>query len=334
MRIRQLVIMATLAIGHFGALEPVHAAERVVFGTNWKAQAEHGGFYQALAKGFYAEQGLDVEIRPGGPMVNQRQLIAAERLDFYMGGNMFGQFDFLREGVPVVSVAAIFQKEPQALLAHPGTGVSGFEDLADKTLLIAPFGQLTFWPWLKSEFGLEEEQIRPYTFNAAPFLADENAVQQGYVTAEPFVIRREAGFDPVVLLMADAGYDSYSTLIQTRAELIEERPEVVQAFVDASIKGWYDYLYGDPTPGNALILEDNPEMTAEQIAYSIEAMKEYGIVDSGDALTLGIGAMTDQRWKSFFEKAVAWGTVDPHLPYREGYSLAFVNQGTGLNREP
>ncbi len=318
------------------ALAPIVslATETVTFGTNWKAQAEHGGFYQALATGLYAERGLDVEIRPGGPQVNHRQLIAAGRLDFYMGGNMFGQFDFLREGIPVVSVAAIFQKDPQAMLAHPGTGVDGFADLADKTLFIAPFGKLTFWPWMAHSFGLDEGQIRPYTFNAAPFLADENSAQQGYVTAEPFAIRREGGFEPVVLLMADAGYDSYSTLIQTRAELIEEQPEVVQAFVDASILGWVDYLYGDPAPGNALILRDNPDMTAEQIAFSIEAMRKHGIVDSGDAEELGIGAMTDERWAQFFADAVSWGAVEPDLPWQDGYTLAFVNRGVGNGRRP
>lgn len=313
---------------------PVAAAESVTFGTNWKAQAEHGGFYQALAKGFYAERGLDVEIRQGGPQVNFRQLLAAGQLDFYMGGNMFGQFDFLKEGVPVVTVAAMFQKEPLALLAHPGAGIDSFADLEGRTILLSAFNKLTVWPWLSSQFGLKEEQVRPYMFSAAPFLADRNTVQQGYVTAEPFVIRREGGFDPVVLLAADAGFDTYSTLIQTRAELIGEKPEIVRAFVEASILGWADYLHGDPSPGNALILEHNPEMTEENIAYSIEAMKEYGIVESGDALDLGIGAMTDARWQGFFEKAVQWGTIDPDLPYAQGYTLEFVNQGLGLPETP
>lgn len=316
------------------ALPAGTGVEKVVLGTNWRAQAEHGGFYQALATGLYAERGLDVEIRAGGPQVNHRQLIAAGRLDFYMGGNQFGQFDFLREGIPVITVAAIFQKEPQALLAHPGVGIDGLDDLAGRTLLIAPFGQLTFWPWLKSTYGLLDSQIRPYTFNPAPFIAEPNAVQQGYVTAEPFAIREAAGFDPVVMLLADAGYDSYSTLIQTRAALAGERPELVQAFVDASIIGWMDYLHGDPGPGNALILEANPDMTEGQIAYSIEAMKAYGIVDSGDALELGIGAMTDARWQSFFEKAVRLGIVEPDLPWREGYTLRFVNRGVGNELRP
>ena len=333
---RRLAVAALLAAGiAVGPTSPRgHASETVTFGTNWQAQAEHGGFYQALATGLYAASGLDVEIRQGGPQVNHRQLIAAARLDFYMGGNMFGQFDFLEVGVPVVSVAAIFQKEPQAMLAHPGTGVEGFADLEGRTLFIAPFGKLTFWPWMAASFGLDEAQIRPYTFNAAPFLADPNSAQQGYVTAEPFAIRREGGFEPVVLLMADAGYDSYSTLIQARRELVEERPEIVQAFVDASIEGWMDYLYGDPAPGNALILEHNPEMTEEQIAYSIEAMKRYGIVDSGDAVELGLGAMREERWQRFFEAAVGWGAVDPELTWRDGFTLDFVNQGVGNDRRP
>ena len=326
------------ALGALSTVTPAAAlaagTEKVVLGTNWRAQAEHGGFYQALATGRYAELGLDLEIRQGGPQVNHRQLIAAGRLDFYMGGNQFGQLDFLREGIPVVTVAAIFQKEPQALLAHPEAGIDSLDDLEGHTLLIAPFGRLTFWPWLKSTFGLEDSQIRPYTFNPAPFLADPDAVQQGYVTAEPFAIREAGGFDPVVLLLADAGYDSYSTLIQTRTELIEKRPELVQAFVDASIMGWMDYLYGDPAPGNELILRANPEMTRPQIAWSIEAMKSYGIVDSGDALKLGVGAMTDARWRTFFEKAVRLGIVEPDLPWREGYTLRFVNHGVGIGLRP
>lgn len=328
------IVMALAALLAVCWTAPLAALETVTFGTNWKAQAEHGGFYQALATGLYEERGLDVQIRPGGPQVNHRQMIAAGRLDFYMGGNMFGQFDFLREGVPVVSVAALFQKDPQAMLAHPGSGVESFADLAGRTLFISPFGQLTFWPWMKSSFGLEDEQIRPYTFNAAPFLADPESAQQGYVTAEPFAIEREGGFKPIVLLMADAGYDSYSTLIQTRRELIEERPEAVQAFVEASILGWADYLYGDPAPGNALILKDNPEMTEAQIAYSIDAMRKWGIVDSGEALDRGIGAMSEARWQDFFEKAVGWGVVEPDLPWQEGFTLAFVNQGVGNDLRP
>ena len=307
------------------------ALEPVTFGTNWVAEAEHGGFYQALAEGTYERYGLDVTIRQGGPQVNHAALVAAGKLDFYMGGNMFTQFNYTRAGVPVTTVAAIFQKEPQTLMAHPTSGVDGFDDLEGRTIFLSNTGMLTYFLWLQAEFGVTEEQVRPYTFNPAPFIADEESLQQGYVTAEPFAIFQQTGWMPTVLMMADAGYDTYSTTIVAQNALIDEKPEIVQAFVDASIEGWVSYLYGDPAPGNALIKAENPEMTDAQIAYSIEAMKEHAIVDSGDALELGIGAMTDERWRSFFDDAVAWGVYPADLDLKGGYRLDFVNEGVGLD---
>ena len=312
-----------------GLAGPAAALDEVTFGTNWKAQAEHGGYYQAVATGIYARYGLDVTIRQGGPQVNHGQLLAAGRIDFNMGGNMFAAFNAVQNDVPEVTIAAIFQKEPQVLLAHPGQGIDGIEDLAGKTILVSPDGQQTYWLWLKSAYGLEDSQLRPYTFNPAPFLADVNTVQQGYVTSEPLAILKAGGFEPDVLFLADAGYDSYSTTIEVMQSTIDANPDLVQRFVDASIEGWYSYLYGDPTPGNALIKADNPDMTDELIAFGIEKMKEYGIVDSGDALELGIGAMTDARWQSFFEKAVGWGVYPAELPFEKGYTLDFVNKGVG-----
>ncbi len=321
------VVWTAVLVGLSG---PLAAADRVVFGTNWKAEAEHGGYYQALADGTYARYGLEVTIRPGGPQVNHSQLLAAGRIDFNMGLNNFSQFNYLRAGIPIVTVAAIFQKDPMVMIAHPDTSVRSLADLKGKTIFISNEGRLTFWLWLKQTFGLDDRQLKPYTFSPAPFLADKNSVQQGFVTSEPFAIRRAGGFEPVVLLLADAGYDSYSTTIETTLELIERRPDVVQRFVDASIEGWYNYLYGDNRKANELIKKDNPEMDDEQIAYSIEAMKRYGIVDSGDSLTLGIGAMTHERWRSFFEKTVRAGIYPPDLPYDKGYTLRFVNKGHGL----
>ena len=299
-----------LAVAAGGA----QAADKLTFGTNWKAQAEHGGYYQAVADGTYARYGLDVTVRPGGPQVNHSQLLAAGRIDFNMGGNLFGQFNFTQNKVPVVTVAAIFQKEPQILMAHPGTGVASLADLKGKTIFVSNDGRLTYWLWLKQVYGLQDSQLKPYTFNPAPFLADKNSVQQGYVTSEPFAIRKQGGFDPVVLVMADAGYDTYSTTIETSAKLVKENPDLVQRFVDATIEGWYNYLYGDNKAANELIKKDNPEMDDAQIAFSIEAMKKYGIVDSGDALTLGIGAMTKARWKSFFDTAVVLSATGADSP--------------------
>ncbi|MGI9503368.1 MAG: ABC transporter substrate-binding protein, partial [Geminicoccaceae bacterium] len=232
--------------------------------------------------------------------------------------------------IPTVMVAAIFQKEPQILMAHPDVGHDSLEDLVGKPILISNDARLTFWAWLKAAYGYTDEQIRPYTFNSAPFLADEQAIQQGYVTSEPFAIQREGGFEPVVHLLADNGYESYSTLIETTKALVEKDPELVQRFVDASIEGWYDYLYGDPSPANALIKADNPDMTDEQIAFSIETLKSYGIVDSGKSETLGIGAMTDRRWNDFLAFARGAGVYADDLDITGAYTLDFVNKKVGM----
>ena len=321
-------VVATLLATGGGAAQ---ALDKVTFGTNWKAQAEHGGYYQAVADGTYARYGLDVTIRQGGPQVNHSQLLAAGTIDFNMGGNLFGQFNYTQANVPMVTIAAIFQKEPQVLLAHPDTGVQDLADLDDKTFFISNDGRQTYWLWLQQVYGFKDDQVKPYTFNPAPFLADTNSVQQGYVTSEPFAIREQGGFDPVVLMMADFGYDTYSTTLETSQKLIDENPDLVQRFVNATIEGWYNYLYGDNTKANELIKADNPEMTDEQIAFSIDALKKYGIVDSGDARTMGIGAMTDARWESFFTKSVIWGVYPADLPYQTGYTLQFINQGHGLD---
>ena len=296
-------IAITLACGLVAIAGPAEALDQVTFGTNWKAQAEHGGFYQAVATGIYEKHGLDVTIRPGGPQVNHAQLLAAGQIDFNMAGNVFSAFNFVQNDVPMVTVAAYFQKDPQILMAHPDQGFDTLADLRGRPILISQDARTTFWEWLKAEYGFTDDMIRPYTFNPAPFLADPGVIQQGYLTSEPFAIEREGGFAPQVFLLADAGYDTYSTTVETSWQLVEDNPDLVQRFIDASIEGWYSYLYGDPTPANALIKADNPEMTDDQIAYSIEKLKEYGIVDSREALELGIGAMTDERWRNFFNFA-------------------------------
>jgi NitT/TauT family transport system substrate-binding protein len=320
----------TLATGltAFGAV--AQDLDEATFGTNWKAQAEHGGYYQAVATGIYEEHGLDVTIRPGGPQVNHPQLLAAGQIDFNMGSAMFGAFNYVQNDVPMVTVAAIFQKDPQILMAHPDQGIESLADMKGMPILISTGARTTYWEWLKIAYGFTDDQIRPYTFNPGPFIADPGIGQQGYLTSEPFAIEREAGWAPKVFLLADAGYDTYSTTIETSWKLVEENPDLVQRFVDATILGWYSYLYGDPTPGNELIKADNPDMTDEQIAYSIAKLKEYGIADSGDAETLGIGGMTEARWNDFFALTVEAGLFPEDLDLGRAYTLDFVNKGVGL----
>ncbi|MGH6780316.1 MAG: ABC transporter substrate-binding protein [Bradyrhizobium sp.] len=308
--------------------------DKVSFGTNWVAEAEHGGFFQALADGTYKKYGLDVTIVPGGPNVNNRMLEIAGKIDFYMAANTLMSFDAVANHVPVVSVAAIFQKDPQVFLTHPETKATKLTDLKPLTLFVSKEGMTSYFQWLKSEYGFSARNVRPYTFNPQPFLATPRSAMQGYVTSEPFAIEKSAGFKPGVFLLADYGFNDYSTLIETRRELIDKNPDLVQRFVDASIIGWYHYLYGDNSAGNALIKKLNPEMTDDLLAYSVKAMKEYGIVDSGDALKNGIGAMSGARIMSFFQKMVRAGVERPDIDYRKAYTLRFVNKGVGLDLRP
>ena len=310
---------ATSAAGEASELIPVR------FGTNWYAQAEHGGFYQAVATGIYQDYGLDVTIQMGGPQVNGAQLLMGNAVDFFMGYTS-AAIKAVEEGIPKITVAAIFQKDPQILIAHPDQGIASLADLKGRPIFISQSANVTFWPFLAAKYGFTEDMKRNYNFNAAPFLADSNSAQQGYLSSEPRIIKEEGGFDPIVLLMADSGYNPYSTTIETKRALVESDPDLVQRFVDASIKGWYSY-FEDPTPANELIKQDNPEMTDEQLAYGIEKMQEYGIIISGEAETQGIGAMTDARWQSFFDNMVEAGIFKADTDYTQAYTLEFVNKG-------
>ena len=317
------------------SLAPARAEtlDKVTFGTNWVAEAEHGGFFQAVADGTYKKYGLDVTIVPGGPQVNNRLLLLGGKIDFFMSANTLQSFDAVAQNIPTVVVAACFQKEPQVLLAHPGQGFEKFEDLKNATLLVSAEGLQSYHKWMQAEFGFAADRTKPYTFNPQPFLVDKRSAMQGYVTSEPYALEK-AGVRPKIFLLADHGFNTYSTLIETRRDVVEKRPDLVQRFVDAPAIGWDNYLYGDNKAANELIRKHNPEMTQELIDYSIGKMKDYGIVDSGDSLKLGIGAMTDARMASFFDKMVKAGVVKANVDFRKSYTLQFVNKGVGLELRP
>jgi len=323
-----LMVFSGWSMGSAGAQT---ALREVTFGTNWLAQGEHGGYYQALADGTYEKHGLKVTIVPGGPRASNRMLMSVGKLDFYMGGSLIQAFSAVEKNIPTLVVAAHFQKEPQVLMSHPGQGLDTFDDLKKSNdILLSKDGTATFFQWMKAEFGFKDEQVKPYGFSPAPFIANSRAVQQGYVTSDPLAIEKAAGFKPNVFLLADHGFSTYSTTIETRREMVEKEPDLVQRFVDASTLGWYNYLYGDNRSANVLIKRDNPEMTDELLAYSLAKMKEYGIIDSGDAQKHGIGAMSDARMKDFFDKMVKAGLFKSDLDYTKAYTLQFVNKGVGL----
>ena len=329
----QPILCLGLALLALASAPRAAAADKVTFATNWKAQAAHGGFYQAQADGTYAKYGLDVTILQGGPSVNNRPLLPAGRIDFLMTGNLLHSFDNVKNGVPTVVVAAIFQKDPQALIAHPGQGYERFEDLRRApVVLIAKDAQFTWWQWLKSAYGFSDEALKPYNYNLGPFLSNPRAIQQGYAVAEPIYVQNEGGFRPVVHLLADHGFSTYSTLIEARTKTVAENPGLVQRFVDASIIGWVNYLYGDRRAADAAMRRDNPEMTDAEIDASVALLKSNGIVDSGDSLTAGIGAMGEARIRDFYAQMVKAGLYHAgDVDLSRVAALQFVNHRAGLD---
>ncbi|MCO5084822.1 MAG: ABC transporter substrate-binding protein [Rhizobiaceae bacterium] len=329
---KKLFCSTAIAVAALGASSlAAGAADKVTFMTNWLAQAEHGGYYQAVADGTYAACGLDVTIQQGGPQVAGRPLLLAGKIDFYMGGNMQQAFDAVAENIPLRVVAASFQKEPQVVMSHPGEGLDKWEDLPKaEQYIIGDEGAQSFLLWMAEAYGFDLSKRVPYTFNPAPFIANKKSIQQGYVTSEPFAVEKEGGFVPNQFLLADYGYSTYSTTIEAMQDTIDKRPQVVQCFVDGSAKGWYNYLYGDNKAANEMIKKDNPDITDEQIAFTISQLKKFGIVDSGDSEKLGIGAMTDEKMQDFYDKMVAAKVIKPGIDIKKAYTLDFVNKGVGL----
>jgi NitT/TauT family transport system substrate-binding protein len=304
--------------------------DKLSFHTDWRAQAEHGGYYHAIAAGIYRRHGIECDLRQGGPSLNIGQLLLSGRVDMTMS-NSFEAFTFVREEAPFFTIASIFQKDPQVMIAHPESDVDSFEKLKGKTLLISNGSRVTFWPYLRKKYALSDAQVRPYNFNMAPFLADKNAVQQGFLSSEPYSIAQALGREPKVLLIADAGFSPYQTTIAISRKLATEKKELIQRFVDASLEGWAKYLKGGPAieAANDLIKKHNPEQTDDRIRYAIKVLNQRGIVLSGDALTRGIGAMSDARWQGFYDSMVDVGVLPKELNVKQAYTLDFVNKGVG-----
>lgn len=305
--------------------------DKISYNTNWRAQAEHGGFYTALATGGYKAAGLDADIRMGGPQLNMSQILVGGVVDIVMS-NSFQAINFAQENLPFLCIGSVFQKDPQVIISHPGVGHDTLDKLKGKPILVGAAGRTSYWLFLKAKFGFTEEQARPYTFNIQPFIVDKNISQQGFLSSEPFAIEKESGIKPVVHLIADYGFDSYNTTFNTSRKLITEKKDVVQRFMDASLRGWDEYLKKGEgwTKANELILKANPEMSQEKLTHATDVMIERGIVKSGDALKLGIGAMTDERWKHFYEMMADAGAFPKGIDYKKAYSLEFVNKGIGI----
>lgn len=314
-----------------GARVSAQTLDKVSYQTNWRAQAEHGGFYYAVANGIYKKYGIDADIRMGGPQQNPSQLLLGGSVDMIMS-NSFEAIRYAEQKLPFLCISSIFQKDPQVIICHPGVGNDDFTKLKGKPILVGAGGRTSFWPFLKAKFGYADEQVRPYTFNMAPFLADKNVCQQGFLSSEPLAIQKEGGVTPLVHLIADAGFDNYNTTISISQKMVNEKKDLVQRFVTASLEGWAAYMKNGPenAAANALIKAANPDMSDEKLAYAIKVMNERGIVMSGDALKLGLGAMTDARWKNFYGQMTAAGVFPANIDISKAYSLEFINKGVGI----
>lgn len=317
---RRIVLAAPLLAT---SLAQASSLTKIRFVTDWKAQAEQGGFYQALAEGLYARRGLDVTIIQGGPEVNVPQLLAGGAADFGICSNSFIALNLVRAGVPLRVVMAIFQKDPQILMTHPRRDINAIADMRGKPVLISAAAMTSFWPWLRAKFGFTDSQIRKYTFNLAPFILDPNAIQEGYLTSEPFTVAQMARFEPKIFLLSDYGYPGYANMVLVPQSWIDARREAVQAFVDATRQGWLDYLQ-NPARGNALIKRDNPEMSDAILNQALSKMKRFEMVISGDGRVFGLGSMTDLKWKRFYDTMAGYGIYPKNLDYKRAYDLTFV----------
>lgn len=316
----QWLLVAVFAFAFTSASADERPPLRVItFGLPWYAKAEHGGFFQAKATGIYEKYGLKVNIKEGGPKINNLQLLVAGKHDI-TSGYPIQAINGVHEGLPVTTVAAWFQKDPQVIITQ--SEINSLDELKGGTILVANYAENTYWPWLVEQYDFTDSMKRPYTGGIQRFMVGEVDAQQGYVTNEPYTIS-EKGKDFNVFLMADLGYPPYTQTFQVKPSLVENDPELVKDFVQATAEGYESY-FENPEPANELIQKVNPEMDQERIDYSIEKMKEYNILTSGAAGKNGIGWMTDERWKKTYDFMVRNDLVPADVDYKKAYTLEFL----------
>lgn len=302
------------------------AAEKFVYGLSWVPEAEHCGFFQAKARGYYEAAGLDVELFPGGPAVNMPQLVAAGRLDAAMG-TALTTLTMRANDIAGTTIGAFLQKNPQTLVAHADPALQKLEDLKTRKISVANFSRTQFWVWLKMKYGFDDSQLRPYTYNPSAFVADPAMVQQGYITEDEFFLGKALGAAPKTFLLADYGYPDYATTVFTMDSVIEKRRDVLAKFMQVSTKGWAECMRGDPMPAFELIKSMAPEQSIELSQFKVAQMKKLNLVEGGDAAKLGIGAMTDDKWKELYDVMSAGGAFAKSFDYHKAYTLEFVNKG-------
>lgn len=292
------------------------AQDKMTFLMSWKAQAEHGGYYQALAKGYYKDCGVDMVIRQGGPGIDTSQLLVGNAVDFILAPHIDAVLHMNVAGFPARALFAAFQRSAQILMTHAGNGVETMEDMKGKPIMIANGSRATFWPFLKQKYGWSDSQIRSYTGQLAQWLADKSAIQQGLVTNEPYLVKRETGETPKVFMLSDTGYQTYSSIVVTSQGLIDKNPKAVQCVVSASIKGWTEFMTGDPTPALQLIQKEEKQNTDDLMAATRKTMTDLKLVMNEDTEKYGFGVMTDERWKNHQAMLVEMQLLKGDIDYK------------------
>jgi NitT/TauT family transport system substrate-binding protein len=218
---------------------------------------------------------------------------------------------------------AAFQRTPQILMTHAGNGIEKLEDMKGKGIMISASARSTYWPFFRTKYGWTDAQIRSYSAQLAPWFSDKMAIQQGLVTNEPYLVKRETGEAPTVFLLADYGYQSYGSVTTISQALIDKKPDVARCLVQASVKGWDDFLK-DPKPAFALIQKDDPANTDDLMAATFATLKSANIVESDDTRKSGFGVITEARWKEHFDMLVANGLAKADLDWKSTLALQFL----------
>ena len=294
------------------------APVKIRFQTDWYPQPEHGGYYQALAKGYYAAEGLDVEILPGGPNAQVMASVAVGRADLGMT-NGDDVIVAIARGVPIKMVGAEMQRDPQGILFHAEHPLKSLQDLQGRTLMA---GSGSTWiEVMRKKLGVEFTLL-PLVGDLARFMNSTEFVQQCFVTNEPY-FAKQRGANVGALLIASDTYEPYRVMFASQ-DFIAKHPEVVAKFVRASVHGWVDYLGGDPAPANKILAEKRSDLTPEFMAYSIKAMNEYKLVSGDPAKGEFAGQITAARLEKQIKLLQEVGVLDKPVAVADVATFEFI----------
>jgi NitT/TauT family transport system substrate-binding protein len=318
---RRRMVAGGLALGGLTGLRsrPARAATKNRVMTKWFAEAEHGGLYHAAAADLYDKAGLDVELKPGGFGLNGIQMMAGGELDITMSYDM-AILSSYEKGVPVKAIFTCFQFDLIGIMTRPD--VNSLAELKGRKVYFSQSGFVTYWPWLKKKYGFTDDMAGPKGQNLQTFMSDPTSAVAGYITSEPYIAEQQK-MPTKFFLFADEGYPSYSNTMVTNDTFIENNREAVATFTRVSVEGLKAYMQ-DPTIGNELIKKLNPKMDDGQINFGLAKMREVKAIEAGDAATMGIGIITEERWKKTRDFLVEANLLKADTDYKQSMTTEFI----------